>query len=177
MENSYSEIVNYYSGGSGLLNKEVMKELNSLIKEYDLIVSLIEGNKNRLSISMVYWEIVETLDDIGVKLQTIKRTPKWMRSSFDIDYTSSQVVDGFLQSSQTVENLSLQLGSNDQDQDWSTIAVGNNLYEEGYTYEGDKPLKIRVQFFAGTAPSNSVDVMVGDNILGKDLYRAKRLWG
>ena len=171
VDRNYNDIISFYSGKLNVIKKDTVTQIDELIKEYDTITELIEINKNRLSSNISAWDILETIDEIGVKIQTIKNTPKWLRSSIDIGFSNYQVVDGFLKNNQNLEGLAEQLGSTNKNQDWTNIAVYNQMFEEDYTHEGDKPLKLRVQYLVGTTPVNSVDIMIGENVLGKDLHR------
>jgi len=168
---NYNDIISFYKGELVYLQSEIIEGVDGFIREYDRIVSLVDGNKNRLSSDIDAWGIIEMLDEVGVKLQTIKQTPKWLRSSIDIDFSSMQVIDGFIKSRQTIEGAVGDLGSDNPDKDWAGVAVQNTVYEEDYTYEGEKPLTFRVQYIVGESPINAVDIMVGDNILGKDLFK------
>lgn len=168
---NYTNIVDFYSGKLVRLSKNTFDELNNLIEENNKISELIEINKNRLSSDVGFWEFLEAFEDLKIKLETIRNTPKWIRSSVDVEFSNFQVVDGFLKSNQNLEQFAIDLGSENPDSDWANVAVYNNLFEDDYTHEGEKSLKVRVQYLIGTTPVNSVDIMVGDNVLGKDLFR------
>jgi hypothetical protein len=171
VNNNYSDIISFFKGELFFLRRGIVEELYDLIAEYDRVIELVNINTNKLSVTIDAWDILDALETVGLKLETIRNTPKWQRSSVDINFNNKQVIDTILKSRQTVEGLVNEAGSNNPDDDWVNVAVNNTLYEDDYTYEGEKPLKIRVQYLVGTTPVNSVDIMVGDNVLGKDLTR------
>lgn len=63
-----------------------------------------------------------------------------------------------------------ELNSNAAESDWADVSIFNNASETDYTYQGDRSLKIKLDFKIQSQPLNSVDIMTGDNILGKDLF-------
>lgn len=168
---SYQELVSFYSGKSLRLNKASIINLRSLIEESELISSLISSKVELLSYDLSCWEIIDMFEEIKTRLQTIMNTPKWLRSSFDIDFSNKQITEEFLKSSQQIEDLVSQLGSTNPNNDWVSVSVNNNMFEENYTYKGEMSVNVRVQYLVGTTPVNSIDIMVGDNVLGKDINR------
>lgn len=169
VDTNYDSIINFYSGQSTYLDPEVITDLFDLIKETDYILERFEKNKNQISDNIDSWDVIEMIEEIKVKLDTIKNTPKWVRSSVDMGFSLSQVSSEFLKSNQTIESMVDSLNSQAQESDWADVSIYNNLSEIDYTYQGDRSLNVRVDFLIQSMPLNSVDIMRGDNILGKDL--------
>lgn len=170
VDNLYMDIVQYYQGKSSV-NKESFKALNDLMLESSRIEEIIALNKSTLSSSIEFWELVEHLSEINGKLNTISQMAKWLRSSYVFGYENQTKVKEILGQNQTLENLSYNLGASDSNEDWVDIAITNALREIDYTKEGGNQLSVQRTDNKGNNVTTVVDIMVGDNILGKDLSK------
>lgn len=170
-ETDYPQMISFYEGKTRFISKGTFEKLKELESMKDDILSRIEQNKLHLSDTIESWDLVETIEEISSKIQTIRNTPKWSRSSVDIDFNSQQIIEEVLKGNQTLEGLVYEKGSTDSDNDWVNVALYNQLKEDDYEYSGEKSISLRVRFFITSQPINSVDIMVGDNVLGKDIHR------
>jgi len=167
----YPSIVSYFKGLSNYIDKGVSDEISDLEFDQSRTMSLIEQSKYFISDDISSWDSVEMIDDIGVKLLVIRATPKWFRSSEGVITDSNPVVESFLKTRQTIESFALENGSNDIDSSVTSLSVLNSLFEDSYTYEGERSLSMKVSFTVSTQDISTVDIMVGDNIIGKDIGR------
>ena len=65
----------------------------------------------------------------------------------------------------------MDLGSNTPNEDWVALAISNQVYEADYTRKGGNVLDVERKNNADFNITTVVDIMVGDNILGKDYLR------
>ena len=170
VDNQYMDIVQYYQGKSSV-GKNSFKLLHDLIKESGRIEEVISLNKATLSGSIEFWQLTEYLSTINGKLHTILQMAKWLRSSYVYGYENQSKTKEILGQNQTLENLSYSLGSGDANEDWIDIALQNALKEIDYTKEGGNQLSVQRTDNRGNNVTTVVDIMLGENILGKDLHR------
>jgi hypothetical protein len=119
------------------------------------------------------WELIEAIDDIFVKLSTIKNTGKWIKSSIGNNSFTNTVSTAFSMSqNMTLENVSVLNGSIDFENDWFEIAVANNLKETAYSPESLNTISVTQKRTAFVFDIVSVvDIMNGHNVYGKDLNK------
>jgi len=92
-----------------------------------------------------------------------------MRSSYVFGYENQSKFKFILKQNQTLENVSFDLGSDDSNEDWVEMAISNNISEIDYDKQGGNLLNLSKKDNQEINITTVVDVMVGDNILGKDL--------
>lgn len=158
----------YYKGESKL-NKQVFTELNRLYVEAIKIEQITSLLRNSLSNTTEFWDLVDNLSITKTKLETCLNLGKWMRSSYVYGYENQSKFIQILRQGQTMEALSTELGSVTPNDDWVNIAVSNSLMELDYDYEGGNELSLNNKDNRQLNVTTVVDIMVGDNILGKDL--------
>lgn len=164
-------ILNYYQG----LNEEVpsveLTELERLIKEGLKIRDIFFYNKDSFQ-TFDFWELVDTIDDSIIKLETISNASKWFRSAVtDSGFRPTSEFDFTLKQNQTVENLASDIGYVDKEQDWIKLALRNDLREEGYTSQGAVVLKASFQENVTINVVTVIDNINGINVYGKDIYQ------
>jgi len=162
------QISAYYSGNSNV-DKYSFSELNRLYNESLIIEKMISHVNTNLSNNTEFWDLVDNLSDMKVKLETCLNLCKWLRSSYVYGYENNSKFEYILKQRQTIENLSLQLGSSDPNFDWVELTVSNNLLEVDYDHDGGNLLNINRIDNKVMNITTVVDVMVGNNILGKDM--------
>ena len=167
-DNYYTNYIGYYRGVSKL-NSTAVDKLNELIIDSSTIEELFFLNRDSLSNNMDFWDLYESFNDCVVKIQTIKNTPKWTRSSYLGSFDKDIQVDYVLKQNQSPENLTSQLGFNDPENDWVNLAIKNGLKEVNYNSDGGSLLKVSFSVNNGINTTSVVDVMIGDNLVGKDL--------
>lgn len=169
VENHYGGLVNYFSG-SGDLRRDSVRILDNLLAEADKIEDIFNLNREAFSTDVSYWDLYEYFNDIMLKLQTIKNTPKWVRASYVDDYDRNTNIEYILKQGQSVENLTDQLGYPVPDDDWVEIAIKNKLKELDYNSSGGNLLSVTFSVNTRYNSLSVVDIMTGENILGKDIY-------
>lgn len=141
----------------------------SLVIESEKIENLISLSSNSLSQTTEFWDLVDNLSIIKTKLETIGNLSKWMRSSYVYGYEFQSKYKYILKQNQTLEQLSSELGSDNSNEDWVKTAIDNGLTELDYDSSGGVVLDVSNTDNRLLNVTSVVDVMVGDNILGKDL--------
>lgn len=168
MSSYYQAIINYYNGGS--LNQNAFFALDNLIKEVSKIEPLFRINTNGLD-TIDMWELLDLFSEAQVKLLTIKRSGKWLRSSRLNTNAIGTQIDRVQSQNETLEMMADSLGYNEPQDDWKNISIDNQAIEEDYTTEGGVIFTIILQNNFNIGLENIVDFTVGKNVLGKDIYR------
>jgi hypothetical protein len=162
-------MIDYYSGDSSQLDNQYFNTLKTLKQQTKDIQSLFTQNKTQF-ITSDFWDLLELVDDIDNKLQTITNYPKWFRSSTVVAGFSSNVeVTQVLKQNQTLESFANDIGYSKPDDDWSELAIRNDLREEDYDFEGGVIFKFSWKNDSRLQLKSVVDVITSDNIYGKDL--------
>lgn len=163
----YPAIVSFYQGGE--MNVVAFQTLDKLLSTVDIIEPLFSLHSNTLDdISM--WDILDDFTEIQTKLLTIKNSDRWLRSS-SIGRTDSIQIDRKLKTGEDFENVSLEKGDGDPENDWLDIVTPQYIEEEDYTeLDGTKKnFSINMRNVGSNEVSTVVDRLVGDKILGKDI--------
>lgn len=164
-------IVGFYKGTYAHLSHDVYTELNALKTESKRYTEAILKHSHRFD-NAEYWEIAEVIDEMAIRLKTIERTPRWVRSTFaSLDKNTNTEVDVNLPSMTTLEELAARSGYEDPQNSWVSIAMRNDLDEEDYTPDGGNLLNVNLAGGNSVIINDVVDVMSGDNAYGKDIYR------
>lgn len=164
----YDGYIEYYKG-SGSLDNNASVLINWLDVESKKIEDIFELNKESLSEDIDMQDLYTDFSDVRCKIETILATPKWTRSSYVSDYDKNITTINILKQNQTLEDLTSDLGYDDPDNDWSSLAVNNALLEKDYDQEGGNKLKSTFSVNNRINTTSVVDVMVDKNVLGKDL--------
>jgi hypothetical protein len=168
LDNYFQSIVSYYKGKSSP-NKDAFSELNRLITESNKIEQIISLMSSSLSATTDFWDLIDTLAVMKTKLESTVNLAKWLRSSYIYGYENQSKRKYILKQNQTFENLSLELGSDNSNEDWLDISISNGVTELDYSKAGGNVLDVKNIDNRTMNVTSVVDVMVGDNILGKDL--------
>lgn len=171
VSNHYNNIILYYSGTNKILNTRSFEKLRINKDETERLFEVIRLNNNNLR-NFKYWVLEEKVEQIYTFLLTLENSSKWLRSTrVTNDFSSFIPVDIPMYQGQTLESLSANvLGSNNYDNDWTELAINNELEEEDYTSQGGIIIKANLSKNNKNIKITSiVDTMIDENILGKDL--------
>jgi hypothetical protein len=159
----------YYAGTVNVPDQPSFNQLQSLINQSQQLNEIIILNSNALN-SVEFWDLVDTLDTMAVKLDSINNSAKWLRSSItNNNFNNNIEVDYILKQNQTIENIALQAGLSNPDDDWADLAIKNDLAEDDYTRQGGTIFKFYYQNDQVFNIQSVVNTIVGDSILGIDL--------
>jgi hypothetical protein len=162
-------IVQFFEDSVNNPNKDSFDFLNKMLTESAKIKTLIKLNKNSFR-RIDDWELLDFLENIDTKLNTINNTAKWTRSSKTQNSWSGSVIQTTytLGDDQTLEQVSETVygGSTAQD-DWMRIAVENDLGETNYQVRGGNQIKITKQ--NASSPNYFLNSII-DNLVGQKLY-------
>lgn len=166
-----SNILGFYSGDIQNMNIGSFNKLAYFINESYKINEIFLNNSNSFS-GAEYWELLDKVEDIKTKLQTLDNASKWMRSSITKNaFYANPEIDYILGQNQTLEDVNNNLGNNNSD-GWVDIANRNNLKEEDYTSEGGNLLKVNYGANLKFSIESIVDNPQGEKIYGLDIDKA-----
>lgn len=169
MSDDFGKIVAYYKGNSNV-DKSCFHNLIKLIADSDRVDSLYDIHSSSLSINLDFWLLQDMLSEFKTSLQKVMNLGKWMRSSYVLGFENNAKIQYILKQNQSLENLSQELGSFEPNEDWVEIALDNALREVDYNLSGGNLLSVKKT--ANNKEYNiqtTVDFMVGENVLGKDI--------
>lgn len=166
----YIDLVGYYQGMNIENPIDIFNKLNSLSDEYNKIVDIFQINENLFN-TTAYWELLENIDSIGIELRTLRNLSKWLRSSITkSNYTSEIEVETILKQNESLEELAIRMGYDNEQEDWLGIAQRNDIREEDYNGEGGNKLMLVVKRFTDSIYLESVvDNISGEKVYGLDL--------
>jgi hypothetical protein len=167
----YQKIVNYYEGSKEPLEKSVVSNLLDLKDKAKDIINSFSLYKEKLSKYYDYWELLDQVESVRTKLDTISNSDKWFRSNKSLYYNNEFEKDYVLKQGQTLSNLADELGYEDPNNDWVEIAQQNSLREDDYDIEGGSLLTITFQNNANLVIQSVIGGVSGEKVYGKDLNR------
>ena len=153
----YPSIVSFYQGG--IVNADAFKTLDNLIASANVIEPLIS-----------MWDILDDFTEIQTKLETIKNSDRWLRSS-SIGRDNTIQISRKLRSGEDFETVSLEKGDEDPENDWRSIVTPQYIEEEDYDdIDGMRnTFYINMRNTGSNEVSTVIDTLIGDKILGKDI--------
>ena len=168
----YQKIVDFYEKGSDIPSP-VLTNLRNLNSQMLQINDLFMLYNDRLSSgTSEIWELLDYFESTKVVIYTVINSARWMRSTKNVFQSNVVDRDYILKQGENFEQLATEVGYSDPDNDWSTIALNNDVIEEDYTFEGGNKLKISfvndLSFFVNTV----IDSITGLKLYGLDLDRA-----
>lgn len=159
-------IVSYYSGEIDSLDKQAFEKFENLKREDERVFELYRIHKKRFSSTVELWDLVSLLEKIRKNLRTIENAPRWSRSSINQFGVSNSFETPYLMK----KKQSLKTISKGTSRTWQEIAFDNRLKEVDYTAEGGEVISLKIPIDNESLLVKSVvDIMVGENIKGKDL--------
>jgi hypothetical protein len=169
IQNNVQSIVQFFEDSINNPNKESFDFLESMMIESAKIKILIKLNKNSFR-QIDDWELLDFLENIDTKLQTINNAARWTRSSRTQNSWSGNVIQTnyVLRDDQTLEQVSEDVyGGNTSQDDWMRIAVENDLGETDYQVRGGNQIKITKR--NSSSPNYFLNSII-DNLVGQKLY-------
>jgi hypothetical protein len=166
----YVKIKDWFSLLVSKPDSKAFKNLTNLLRESDVISTIIFNNKVLLS-EMYYWDLVVMLDEIKTTLQSSNNLSRRLRS-VRLNLSDYDVFDYTTKKYQTLEDVQNEKVSTDSSDDrWVDIALSNDLLEEDYNQSGGVDL-ILPYIRKNNARLESVcDNMVGDKLYGLDFKK------
>jgi len=168
----YQKIIDFYSNGAAIPSSTIstLKDLNSQMLQINDLFSLYN---DRLSAgTSEVWELLDYFEQTKVTLFTIINSARWMRSTKNVLQSNAVDQNYILRQGENFEQLATEVGYGDPDNDWSKIALNNNVIEEDYTFEGGNKLKISfvndLSYFVNTV----IDSISGIKMYGLDMDQA-----
>ena len=168
-ENYHTSILNYYTEYSYPYPGDAFFKYKNLCKDLDLILSKIVLYKGNF-VTTDIWDLMDQLDDIKLKLNSIPAYPR----IYQVGFYKKQINDSEeyqtyrLGPYETIESV-----SRDYKQNITDLVLINELNEENWTESGGKQIILKTNI--SNAVPNFVqeevvfDVLLGKNLLGKDL--------
>jgi hypothetical protein len=168
----YQKIVDYYERGSEIPATTLTKLqlLNSQVLQVNDLFSLYS---DRLSNSTSdIWELLDYFEMTKVTLSTVTNSSRWMRSTKNVFQSNVVDKDYVLKQGQRFEGLVSELGYTDPTNDWSKVALNNDIIEEDYSFEGGNKLKISFVNDLSFNVNTVIDSISGEKLYGLDLDKA-----
>lgn len=170
--NEFNDIVNFYSGNKNTLDRSQIKKLNSLSEKAIYLQRIFRDNKSKFN-TVDFWELLDIIEDIKVKLSTSQNMSKYLRSTINnsVDKKNGFVFDTILENQETLEDINLKKLKNTYEEDWFDIALENDLKEIDWDISGGKELKLRKKIFQSDLVTSMIDNTVGEKIYGRDIKK------
>ena len=170
--NEFNDIVNFYSGNKNTLDRSQIKKLNSLSEKAIYLQRIFRDNKYKFN-TVDFWELLDIIEDIKVKLSTSQNMSKYLRSTINnsVDKKNGFVFDTILENQETLEDINLKKLKNTYEEDWFDIALENDLKEIDWDISGGKELKLRKKIFQSDLVTSMIDNTVGEKIYGRDIKK------
>ena len=168
VDNYYRNIVDYFNGSN--IDKNSFNYLDMLVVESGKINALIELNENRFD-NAEYWDLFDKFSSIQVQLDTTNNLSRWLRSSRANRFDATIKVEYIQKQLESLEQISKKSGDISPQDDWTQIAINNDLNEEKYTSAGGILLSISFSNSQSFNIKNIVDTLRFENLYGKDIQK------
>lgn len=166
----YDIVTRYYEGKIETIDSKIFDRFVSLKRECAEVFETIHSYSHQLN-NIKWWLLIEHVEDIDSRLQSLDNIAKWCRSSATRTTYSAHVnIQYTLKQNQTLERASSDIAlSTDQD-GWVDIAIDNALREEDYSSEGGVDLQLKLRGSNQNSQINSVvAIMQGKSVYGIDI--------
>lgn len=168
VNNYYRNIVSYYNGSD--IDKDSFNYYDQLVVDSNEISGLLDFYSFKFD-NAEYWDLIDKFSSIQVNLDTINNLDRWLRSSRNDRYSSTVKVEYIKKQFESLEHVSKKTGSLNSVDDWSNIALQNDMHEEAYTSEGGNIMSISFSNAMTFNFKNIVDSLSVDNLYGKDIQK------
>ena len=170
IENDYKLIVDYFAGNKSTVDSTAYENLLYLEKQSNNVNNLIKVNKKKFS-GTEHWLLLDQLEDIRVRILTILKSSKFLRSpKTNFGFSSSMEKDYFLGYQENLETISRNvLKSGDSENDWLEIAFRNKLSEGDYDNQGGIKIKISTPITQTIFLNSVIDNIEGIKVNGLDV--------
>lgn len=162
------KIYNYYAGSINRPDSSSFTELDRLLSVSDKLDEIILQYKDQFN-DTSYWDLIDNIDNIHIKLLTIFNYSKWLRTTLTSDGYDTVQIDYIQKQNQTMEKVANSLGYSDPDNSWTNLAISNNMTEESYSADGGFMLKAYLKNDSKFFVNSVVDNIQGILINGKDI--------
>lgn len=171
-DNYKQNIIDYYGGRISIPDSQSFDKLSDLQYRYNRAINGVMLNKRQFQY-FEDWELLEELDQVKTKLQTISNSSKFLRSSIEKNnFNPNPLIEITLQQNQTLERLAKDLNAQDYQNDWTKVFLDNQLIEEDYTSQGGILLKVTFQGADSLYLSSVVDnINTDEKTYGIDIYK------
>lgn len=163
----YQNLVGYYNDGEELLSATT-NALEDLYNNANFFKDVIENYIDALSATYDYWELLDNFETAYQKIETIKNSQKWFRSSKGLNFTGETKKDYILKQNQTLTTVADELGYEIPNDDWVDIALSNRLKEEDYDLNGGAKLKVVFKNNSEYNLTSVIDAVSGEKMYGLD---------
>jgi hypothetical protein len=165
----YQKIVDFYSNGAAIPSDTIntLKDLNTQMLQINDLFNLY--NDRLSSSTSEIWELLDYFESTKVTLMTIINSARWMRSTKNVLQSNVVNLDYILKQGETFEQLAGEVGYSDPVNDWSQLALNNDIKEEAYTFEGGNKLKISFVNDLSYDINSVIDSISGLKIYGLDI--------
>ena len=165
----YQKIVDYYNNGADIPS-DVLSRLRDLNTRMLQINDLFNLYNDRLSSGTCeVWELLDYFESTKVTLYTVINSARWLRSTKNVLQSNVVDRDYVLRQGENFEQLATEVGYSDPANDWSKIALNNDVNEEKYTFEGGNKLKISFVNDLNFDINTVIDSITGLRLYGLDL--------
>lgn len=168
---TYRDDVLSFFDGSGEFNQDAFDELVYLTDESTKLNRVWNTHKSSFR-TVLMWDFYEYIQTVRKQILTLSNAGKWLRSSQSVNsYIRNGQVQYTIRQNETMITIADRI-ANRQDplNDWTDVAVKNDLNEEKYTREGDVLLNIELQGRTTNFKLESVvDIINGKSVYGKDI--------
>lgn len=168
MQVHHSNIVSYFVE-EGDFSKEAFGLLDKLENKSQIIYSKLRTNRNKLN-NFLDFVIFDQIEDFISVFRSIQNYSRWYKSSIIKGrFKTTTEVNFVLRQNQTLENLSQEIGWQNQDEGALDLALRNKIKETDYDLQGGLIFKFAYQNEKSLKLQTVVDEMTGENLLGKDI--------
>lgn len=170
-DNDFSKLTQYYINYNIEYPKEAFDRYKNILNRLNILISKLNIHKNIFN-NIGYWEILDKIDEIKYKLEEIESYPKFYKVNFlkskDLNKNQNNIETYVSKQNETLEQVATRFNEN-----WEDLAILNSFKEEDYTNQGGKKIILKSSISSSIkdveAPDSIIDVLIGKNLLGKDL--------
>lgn len=170
-DNDFSKLTQYYINYNIEYPKEAFDRYKNILNKLNIFLSKLNIHKNIFN-NIGYWEILDKIDEIKYKLEEIESYPKFYKVNFlkskDLNKNQNNIETYISKQNETLEQVATKFNEN-----WEDLAILNSFKEEDYTNQGGKKIILKSSISNSIkdveAPDSIIDVLIGKNLLGKDL--------
>lgn len=175
IQNNKSKITDYFQNQDVQPDTDSFDFLAKMLIEAIRVDNLIKLHKENMN-SIDDWDLLDYIEDIRTSLESINNSSRYLRSSKTQNSwrTTNVTTEYVMAQNETIEDIvGQQLYSQNEDADWVDLAIQNSLTEEDYTPEGGVKLELtkNKKFGKKYFLDSVIDVLVGENVYGKDIYQ------
>ena len=163
----YQNIVSYYNGAE--IDRESFRFYEDLRADLERMEAMIDQYSNSFD-TTDFWTLNNSLSDMLTVMETCENMGRWQRSSRQNTFSTNIKVQHIQKQNETIERISRDAGFSDEE-NWSKIAIQNQIIEEDYTNKGGKLLTVSLPNSQNFTLDNIVDYLSSDNIYGKDVVK------